>query len=101
MMPRNKYARQHHAAMTKPPWLTIRVAPGDGVPRLRTLMRSSRLHTVCEEAHCPNMQEGWSGGTAPFMLMGGFCTRGCRFCHVSSGTPGPREKGEPHSCFPG
>lgn len=83
--------------MTKPPWLTIRVAPGDGVPRLRTLMRSSRLHTVCEEAHCPNMQECWSGGTATFMLMGDVCTRGCRFCHVSSGTPGPLDAGEPEN----
>ncbi len=60
---------------------------GENYERIKSILRSHNLHTVCEEAHCPNMAECWGGGTATFMLMGDTCTRGCRFCMVKSGNP--------------
>ncbi len=60
---------------------------GENYERIKNILRSHNLHTVCEEAHCPNMAECWGGGTATFMLMGDTCTRGCRFCMVKSGNP--------------
>jgi len=72
---------------TKPPWLRVRVPSGDGVSRLRGLLRASNLHTVCEESHCPNMAECWTHGTATIMLLGSVCTRACRFCAVDTGNP--------------
>ena len=71
----------------KPPWLRVRVPSGDGVSRLRSLLRASDLHTVCEESHCPNMAECWTHGTATIMLLGSVCTRACRFCAVDTGNP--------------
>lgn len=82
-------------AERKPEWLTVRPPGGGGYAQLKTLLRGLDLHTVCEEAHCPNVSECWGGGTATIMLMGDTCTRGCRFCAVTSGNPGgvldPRE----------
>ena len=60
---------------------------GQKYERIKGVLRTHNLHTVCEEAHCPNMAECWGGGTATFMLMGDTCTRGCRFCMVKSGNP--------------
>ncbi len=60
---------------------------GERYERIKSILRSHNLHTVCEEALCPNMAECWGGGTATFMLMGDTCTRGCRFCMVKSGNP--------------
>jgi len=60
---------------------------GENYKRLKVLSRDLGLHTVCEEAHCPNIGECWGGGTATFMLLGDTCTRGCRFCAVKSGNP--------------
>ena len=71
----------------KPPWLRVRVPSGEGVTRLRTLLREADLYTVCEESHCPNMAECWTHGTATIMLLGGVCTRACRFCAVDTGNP--------------
>lgn len=71
----------------KPEWLRVRAPTGENYERIKDSLRKQSLHTVCEEAHCPNVAECWGGGTATFMLMGGTCTRGCRFCMVNSGNP--------------
>jgi len=71
----------------KPDWLRVRPPAGENYVHLKGLLRSLDLHTVCEEAHCPNVWECWGGGTATIMLMGDTCTRGCRFCAVTSGNP--------------
>ena len=60
---------------------------GENYEKIKNKLRTHDLHTVCEEAHCPNMAECWGGGTATFMLMGETCTRGCRFCMVKTGNP--------------
>jgi len=74
-------------AERKPDWLRVRPPAGENYTQLKHLFRSLNLHTVCEEAHCPNVGECWGGGTATIMLMGDVCTRGCRFCAVASGNP--------------
>jgi lipoyl synthase len=71
----------------KPEWLKIRPPGGENYLRIKSLLKQLKLHTVCEEARCPNIAECWSGGTATVMLLGDTCTRGCRFCHVKSGNP--------------
>ncbi len=71
----------------KPPWLKVRAAGGDRYERLKETFRSLDLHTVCEEARCPNIGECWADGTATVMLLGDTCTRGCRFCAVATGQP--------------
>ncbi len=74
-------------AERKPEWLRVRPPSGENYVHLKGLFRSLDLHTVCEEAHCPNVWECWGGGTATIMLMGDTCTRGCHFCAVKSGNP--------------
>ena len=74
-------------AERKPDWLRVRPPSGENYGHLKALFRSLDLHTVCEEAHCPNVWECWGGGTATIMLLGDTCTRGCRFCAVTSGNP--------------
>jgi lipoic acid synthetase len=71
----------------KPPWLKVRAPGGDRYGELKATFRSLDLHTVCEEARCPNVGECWSEGTATVMLLGDTCTRGCRFCAVTTGQP--------------
>jgi lipoic acid synthetase len=72
----------------KPNWLKTRL-PHDGLyGRVRKTLKGYKLHTVCEEARCPNLGECWDSGTATFMILGDICTRGCRFCTVKSGDPG-------------
>ncbi len=73
--------------LVKPDWLKVRPPAGDNYKRIKSLSENLGLHTVCEEAHCPNIGECWGGGTATFMLLGDVCTRGCRFCAVKSGNP--------------
>lgn len=68
----------------KPPWLRIRPPDSDSFKVLREKLPRLGLHTVCEEAHCPNMSECWSAGTATFMVLGDTCTRGCRFCAIKT-----------------
>ena len=83
-------------AERKPEWLRVRAPSGDRYGHLKGLLRGLNLHTVCEEAHCPNVGECWGGGTATIMLLGDLCTRGCRFCAVKSGNPrGLVDDGEP------
>src|SRR3989475_11355453 len=74
-------------AERKPEWLRVRPPSGENYPHLKSLFRSLDLHTVCEEAHCPNVWDCWVGGPATSMLMGDTCTRGCRFCAVTAGNP--------------
>ena len=71
----------------KPTWLKVRAPGSPGYARLKTLMRELRLHTVCEEARCPNIGECWHHGTATFMILGDVCTRACAYCAVSHGRP--------------
>jgi len=74
-------------ANPKPPWLTVRSPQGKNHDELKGLLKSLNLHTVCEEAHCPNIGECWGGRTATLMLMGDVCSRACRFCMVTPGKP--------------
>lgn len=71
----------------KPDWIKVKLPSGENYLKLKGLLRGANLHTVCEEANCPNIAECWGGGTATFMLMGDTCTRGCRFCNVKVGNP--------------
>jgi lipoic acid synthetase len=79
----------------KPPWLKVRLPGGENYIRLKSLMRKGDLHTVCEEAHCPNIGECWEAGTATFMILGDTCTRACGFCAVKTGRPGAMDALEP------
>jgi lipoic acid synthetase len=80
----------------KPDWLRIRPPGGESYLKIKGLLRERKLHTVCEEAHCPNVAECWSSGTATFMLGGDTCTRACRFCAVkTSRLPPPLDPEEP------
>lgn len=82
-------------AARKPDWLKIRLTAGEDYNRLKRLMRSKTLHTVCEEAKCPNIHECWAKRTATFMILGSICTRACRFCAVQSGLPAELDLAEP------
>lgn len=79
----------------RPEWIKVRVPSGDSYDNLKTLMRSKQLHTVCEEAHCPNIGECWGAGTATFLIMGDICTRSCGFCDIKTGRPQPLDWAEP------
>ena len=79
----------------KPEWLKVRMPGGERFAKVRDTLRELNLHTVCEEASCPNVGECWGSGTATVMLMGDVCTRGCRFCDVNSGMPAPLDPQEP------
>jgi len=78
----------------KPEWLKVRAPGSPNYTRLKELMRDLNLHTVCEEAHCPNIGECWHHGTATFMILGEICTRACAYCAVSHGRPAPLEPDE-------
>ena len=83
-------------AERKPNWLKVRAPGGERYTKIKARARQLKLHTVCEEAHCPNVGECWGGGTATFMVMGGICTRGCRFCAVTTRRTGmPLDPDEP------
>jgi lipoyl synthase len=71
----------------KPVWLRVRAPSGENYTKVKQSLRSLELHTVCEEARCPNISECWGTGTATIMIMGDICTRGCRFCAVNRGKP--------------
>jgi lipoic acid synthetase len=79
----------------KPGWLKVRAPGGPGYSRLKHLMRELDLHTVCEEAHCPNVGECWDHGTATFMILGDVCTRNCAYCAVAHGRPPKYDTAEP------
>ena len=84
----------------KPEWLSVQPPSGERFTEIKASLRDRDLHTVCEEANCPNIGECWSGdgegaGTATFMLMGDRCSRGCNFCDVETGGMDPLDAGEP------
>jgi lipoic acid synthetase len=79
----------------RPEWLRVKLNQNEQYWRLKALMRGQTLHTVCEEALCPNLGECWGRGTATFLLMGEICTRSCRFCNVKTGKPLPLDEDEP------
>ncbi len=79
----------------KPDWLKVRAPGSENYHRLKGLMRTLGLHTVCEEANCPNIGECWNHGTATFMILGDTCTRSCGYCNVTHGTPRPADAEEP------
>lgn len=79
----------------KPSWLKVRAPGGANYVRLKGMMRELGLHTVCEEAHCPNVGECWEHGTATFMILGDVCTRNCAYCAVSHGRPPTYDIAEP------
>lgn len=81
--------------MRKPDWLKIKLTTGENFKDLKNVMRKKSLHTVCEEAKCPNIHECWTSGTATFMILGSVCTRNCRFCAVKSGRPNELDLDEP------
>lgn len=79
----------------RPEWLKVRAPGGEDYARVKSMMRTKALHTVCEEARCPNITECWNAGTATFMIGGDTCTRSCGFCAVKTGRPMPMDDGEP------
>jgi lipoic acid synthetase len=79
----------------RPPWIKVRAPSGETYEFVRQQMRSKSLHTVCEEARCPNLGECWGAGTATFLMMGDTCTRSCGFCDIKTGMPTPLDWGEP------
>ena len=79
----------------KPEWLKVRAPGSPAYLRLKGIMRELKLHTVCEEAQCPNIGECWNHGTATFMILGDVCTRACSYCAVAHGRPAPVDTAEP------
>lgn len=86
---------QSQARERKPEWLKIRLNTNENYQELKKMMRSKTLHTVCEEARCPNIFECWANRTATFMILGDICTRACRFCAVKTGLPTELDWQEP------
>ncbi len=82
--------------LRRPPWIRVRAPMGETYEGVRALMRSKELHTVCEEAQCPNLGECWGRGTATFLMMGDTCTRSCGFCDIKTGRPNPLDWAEPN-----
>jgi lipoic acid synthetase len=79
----------------RPEWIRVRAPSGESYEQVRHLMRSKELHTVCEEAMCPNIGECWGKGTATFLMLGDTCTRSCGFCDIKTGRPEPMDWHEP------
>ncbi len=79
----------------KPAWLKVRAPGSENYLRLKGLMKELNLHTVCEEARCPNIGECWHHGTATFMILGDICTRACAYCAVATGKPTGHDLEEP------
>lgn len=80
---------------TKPDWIRAKITDFEEIKRIKNLLRQQKLHSVCEEAACPNLPECFGGGTATFMIMGDICTRRCPFCDVAHGRPKPLDEDEP------
>ena len=85
----------HLRIQRKPDWLRARVPGGDGYERLKSIIDEHKLHTVCQEASCPNMGECWGRGTATIMILGDICTRACGFCNIKTGKPATLDLDEP------
>jgi len=81
--------------LSRPEWLKVKAPGGDGFASVRGIVKGNNLHTVCEEAHCPNISECWSRGTATFIILGDICSRRCRFCAIQKGKPAEPDFSEP------
>ncbi|MGB1092477.1 MAG: lipoyl synthase, partial [Oceanobacter sp.] len=81
----------------KPDWIRVRIPATPKITEIKEKLRKHKLHTVCEEASCPNLGECFGGGTATFMIMGDICTRRCPFCDVGHGRPNPLDVDEPEN----
>jgi lipoyl synthase len=81
--------------LRRPPWIKVRAPSGETYDMVKNLVRGKTLHTVCEEAMCPNIGECWGRGTATFLMMGDTCTRSCGFCDIKTGRPNPLDWQEP------
>lgn len=90
-----KGAASHRRRRPRPRWLKAKMPGGPNYERLKGLMRHQRLHTVCEEARCPNVGECWEAGTATFLILGETCTRRCSFCAITTGRPNGLDLAEP------
>jgi lipoic acid synthetase len=91
----NGPAAQHLTAKRKPKWLKAKMPAGPGYNRLRAILSEHKLHTVCQEASCPNLGECWARGVATIMILGDTCTRSCGFCNIKTGKPGAIDPDEP------
>jgi lipoic acid synthetase len=88
-------ATTNEAMLRKPDWIRIKIPNNSAIAKIKEMLRENKLHTVCEEASCPNLAECFSHGTATFMIMGDKCTRRCSFCDVAHGKPDPLDQDEP------
>ncbi|MDD2336574.1 MAG: lipoyl synthase, partial [Geobacteraceae bacterium] len=93
--PQEFAAEESHKNLKKPEWLRARYTCCPEVEKIRQILRSNKLHTVCEEATCPNLGECFKQGTATFLILGDRCTRNCPFCDVTHGSPLPADDDEP------
>ncbi len=93
--PRHNWHQPHLTPGRRPEWLRVKAPVTPNYVHLKQLMRGHRLHTVCEEAFCPNIGECWGRGTATFLLLGDICTRSCGFCKIKTGKPNPVDWEEP------
>jgi lipoic acid synthetase len=90
-----KEGRAEAAVLRKPDWIRVKAPVSKGYAETVAIVRARKLHTVCEEAACPNIGECWAKHHATFMIMGDVCTRACAFCNVKTGLPGALDPGEP------
>ncbi|MDX1565478.1 MAG: lipoyl synthase, partial [Phycisphaeraceae bacterium] len=91
----NRLDPQQMVSRSKPRWLRMRLPSSEKYFNLRKLVNENGLHTVCQEASCPNMGECWSAGVATLMILGDTCTRSCGFCHIKTGRPPTLDLEEP------
>jgi len=92
-----KAKNPENPVLRKPPWIRVKAPTSKGYGETRALMREKGLHTVCEEAACPNIGECWDKKHATVMILGAICTRACAFCNVATGKPGPVDANEPEN----
>ncbi|MGZ3569941.1 MAG: radical SAM protein, partial [Thermodesulfobacteriota bacterium] len=81
--------------LRKPPWLKKRLPPSQDLQKVKSILDETNLHTVCEEARCPNLGECFARGTSTFLILGKICTRDCGFCAVEHGAPAQHDEAEP------
>lgn len=91
----NNKEPQTQTVNRKPPWLRVKLPTGENYKKVRGLVDTYKLHTICESGNCPNMGECWGAGTATFMILGNICTRSCSFCAVATGRPTELDLDEP------
>lgn len=92
---KEKLEQEKQSPGKRPEWLKVKLPTGENYTNVRTLMRKQHLHTVCEEARCPNMAECWNNKSATFMILGDTCTRSCGFCNIKVGMPNELDPDEP------